>query len=97
LQLKSAVHGGETAAQLLPTKIASPALRETPIKSLAARRITTEDTVMDDYIDQSIDDNGAARTPDAWSPGAEPDAAEYADEYAFNDIGLALRLQSERP
>jgi hypothetical protein len=51
---------------------------------------------MDDYIDQSIDDNGAVRMPDAWSPGAEPDAAEYADEYVFNDIGLALRLQSER-
>ncbi len=96
MQLKPAVHGGETAAQLPPTKIAFPALRETRSKSLA-RRVTTEGTVMDDYIDHSIDDNGAARTPDAWSRGAEPDAGEYADEYAFNDIGLALRLQSERP
>lgn len=42
-----------------------------------------------------IDTNGAIGL-DTLEPGDDP-AAGYADEYALNDIGLALRLQSERP
>lgn len=44
----------------------------------------------------SIDANGATE-PDTWAPGADSAAAAYAEEYTLNDIGLALRLQSERP
>jgi hypothetical protein len=53
--------------------------------------------VKDDNIDDSIADHDVPGSIDALAPdGAESDAG-YADEYALNDIGLALRLQSEMP
>lgn len=50
----------------------------------------------DDYIDDGIADHGVPGSFDALAPDDESVAA-YVDEYALNDIGLALRLQSERP
>ncbi len=50
--------------------------------------------MIDDH-EESIDSNGALPAPGLWVPGAESAAVGYADEYALNDIGLALRLHSE--
>lgn len=48
--------------------------------------------------DWSFDaDNGALRAFDVVVAVAEAAAADDADEYSLNDIGLVLRIRSEQP